>query len=169
MLIVCMRGKTNRLLVNDLVFRMLPMLLFFWRIKTLRIEFFASRFCKLVLDSCVFIYFLLNHFCQIFVPYAWYMYWNLSFFAITTFLLDIKLTNTLKLFKQMIPKAQRIYEMVILATGFGTFEFFRTFWHFWKFQFEFPAFLDFWGISRTSCRAKAEEKKCGKIQIPRIM
>ena len=43
-------------------------------------------------------------------------------------------------------KAQKVYEMVILTTGFGEFEF-----------------------SRTFCRARVEEKKCGKIQIPRIL
>ena len=36
-------------------------------------------------------------------------------------------------------KAQRMYEMVILDTGFGEFEFSRTFWRFWN----FPHFLTF--------------------------
>ena len=40
-----------------------------------------------------------------------------------------------------LPKAQRMYEMVILVTGFGEFEFSWTFWRFGNLNF--PHFLTF--------------------------
>ena len=58
-------------------------------------------------------------------------------------------------------KAQRMYEMVILATGFG------------EFQLEFPALLDIWDIQFEFCRTflsgKSRREKCGKIQIHRTL
>ena len=58
-------------------------------------------------------------------------------------------------------KAQRMYEMVKLATGFVRFEFSRTFWHLWNFnlnflalfwhlvnfKLNFPHFFNIWWIS----------------------
>ena len=80
-----------------------------------------------------------------------------------------------------ISKVQKMYKMVILTTGFGEFEFSRTFalvfarQQFWKIQ-KCPKEGEFQiKIEKKKCQKLRENsnyqsvKKCRKIQIPQIL